>query len=215
MTNAEREEFCLFAAALLAPPDRALVLDLEQEGLYARLNAQVRTWGGAEGIVSALRTRRKGGRLLPVLRKEYRRLFGPHGGAAISLVESTYKPWSTDTGCGMVFAAAPGLLMGDAAVHLLGIYERLSIEVPEEYRSMPDHLVLELEFLALLCRDGQQELINGFIAHHLDWIPELRKELARAGSCSFYRSAVELLHLFIRNEMAAGKVVDRGEKRIH
>ena len=65
---------------------------------------------------------------LPALQEEYARLFGPWD-EKISLVESTYKPWTGDKQCGMVFAASKGLVMGDHALHMLELYRQSSLEV--------------------------------------------------------------------------------------
>ncbi len=115
----------------------------------------------------------------------------------------------------MVFAASTGLLMGDCALHMQEIYRQLSLEVPEEFRSMPDHLVLELEFLALLYRFASDEQIERFIEDHLDWIPELKGAMEKANPHPFYRNAVELIHLFLQHETKNGKVKDHGQKKIH
>lgn len=210
VTTREKETFCTLAASLLAPPDEGLLADLQQEGLRAFLAEGLSRWGGEAQALRAI----LGKRGLPALKQEYDRLFGPYRGKAVSLVESTYKPWAADTTCGMVFAASTGLVMGDPAVHLLDVYREVSLEVPEAFRSTPDHLVLELEFLALLYRDGTPEQIQRFIADHLDWIPNLREEMEQARAKPFYRRAVELIDTFLQNEQQGIK--DRhGQKTIH
>jgi TorA maturation chaperone TorD len=210
MTNAEKERFCAFAAAVLSPPDAALVDDLRQDGLHARLDAYIQAWSGDVRLLSAFSDEPGSDSFLSALQREYMRLFVEREGANISLVESTYKPWTNDRKCGMVFAASKGLLMGDCAVHMLDIYQQLSLEIPEEFRSMPDHLVLELEFLALLYQSGSEEQIERFIEDHLGWIPELKGEMSTANPHPFYRNSVELIHLFLRNEQKNGKVKAHG-----
>lgn len=214
MTDSEKERFCVFAAAILAPPDGAMLDDLEQDDLRRLIGAFVRRWGGG-GQMPALFVR-EGSRddFLSVLQGEYGRLFGQWEGRRISLVESTYKPWTTDKGCGMVFAASTGLVMGDSALHMEAIYRQLSLEVPEAFCSMPDHLVLELEFLALLYRSGSAEQIERFIGDHLDWIPELTAAVEKADPHPFYRDAVGIIHLFLQRE-AKNEGDDHGEKKIH
>ena len=94
-----------------------------------------------------------------MLEGEYERLFLDPEGDMVSLVESTHKPWMTK-GAGGTFDGSKGLLMGDRALHMSEMYRRYSIEVPEELRTTPDHLVAELEFLALLFRCAPEELQN-------------------------------------------------------
>lgn len=215
MTNGEKNRFCAFAAALLAPPDETMVGDLRQVALHAQLDEYVREWGGDRRLPSIFFQKLSRDDLLFTLQGEYSRLFGSHEGEKISLVESTYKPWTVDKACGMVFAASKGLVMGDYAVHMLELYRQLSLEVPEEFRSTPDHLVLELEFLALLYQSASHEQIARFIEDHLNWIPELKEEMEKANPHPFYRNAIELIDLFLQNELKNGKVKAHGEKTIH
>jgi TorA maturation chaperone TorD len=206
MTNQEKERFCAFAAALLAPPDDALAEDLQQDGLLSWLEASAQEWGGERRLASALLQEAKDEDALSVLKREYARLFVDTEGEKISLVESSYKPWTVDKKCGMVFAASRGLVMGDAALHVSELYRHLSLEVPEEFRSTPDHLVLELEFLALLYRSVSHKEVHRFIGDHLDWIGELKKEVEKANPHPFYRNAIRLIASFLQNEARNGKV---------
>ena len=215
MTSGEKERFCAFAASLFAPPDGTIINDLQQDELLSLIEKNVRKWGGDRQLPSALIKEASREDFLSTLQGEYVRLFDQWEGEKISLVESTYKPWTGDKGCGMVFAASKGLFMGDYALHMLELYRQSSLEVPEEFRSMPDHLVLELEFLALMYRFASDEQIEQFISDHLDWIPELKGAMEKAKPHPFYENAVELIHLFLQNETNAGKVKHHGQKKIH
>ena len=214
MTTREKEQICSIAAMLLAPPDTMLVEDLEQEGFRHLLAKCFFKWGRDSEMVSPFICGLDRDSFLGSLQDEYERLFTDMDGVRISLVESTYKPWTMDKECGVVFAASKGLVMGDWAAHILDIYERLSMEIPEGFRSTPDHLVLELEFLALLYQTASQEWVSKFIEDHLDWIPELKKEMEKAGPSPFYSNAVEFVQLFLEHETSDGKVNDHGKKRI-
>jgi TorA maturation chaperone TorD len=216
MTNGEKERFCTFAASLIAPPDEVLAEDLRQADLRMLIEGSVRQWSGDRYLPPLFFIRECGEEaFLSALQGEYARLFGQWEGARISLVESTYKPWTTDKGCGMVFAASKGLYMGDCALHMREIYRQSSLKVPEAYCSTPDHLVLELEFLGLLYQFASHEQIERFIGDHLDWIPELRGELEKADPHPFYRDAIGLIQLFLQNEAKNGKDNDHGQKKIH
>ena len=199
MTNGEKERFCAFTASLFAPPDETMVDDLQQDELLSVIGEYVRKWGGDGQLPTGFIHGADKEETLCALQGEYTRLFGEWE-EKISLVESTYKPWTKDKQCGMVFAASTGLLMGDYALHMLELYRQSSLEVPEAYRSRPDHLVLELEFLALMYRSASDEQIDRFIGDHLDWIPELKEAMEKAKPHPFYGNAVELLHLFLQNE---------------
>jgi TorA maturation chaperone TorD len=198
----------------MAPPDRAMMDDLGQDGLRTLIVECVRRWEGDRQLPPLLVKEGNEEDFLAVLQAEYERLFGQWEGEKISLVESTYKPWTTDKGCGMVFAASKGLVMGDSALHMRAIYRELSLEVPEEFSGMPDHLALELEFLALLYRSGSIERIERFIGDHLDWIPELNAAVEKADPHPFYRDAVGIIHLFLQQEVK-NEGYDHGQKKIH
>jgi TorA maturation chaperone TorD len=206
MTNGQKEQFCVVAAALLAPPDTSLVDDLKQGELRAWLENCVEDLGTDRELLLPFFTESEGNDFLSSLRTEYARLFDQQKETTISLVESTYKPWTADKSCAMVFATSTGLLMGDCAAHMLDLYRQASIEIPDEFRSMPDHLVLELEFLAFLYRVGSEEQSKQFISDHLDWIPELQRKTKEAGTYPFYRNSVELIRLFLQHQAKNGKV---------
>jgi TorA maturation chaperone TorD len=210
MTHEEKNRFCALAAALLAPPDAALVDDLRQAELHSQLSVYVQSWGGDSALLSIFPNGSGRDSFLSGLESDYASLFVDPEGARISLVESTYKTWTADKTCAMAFAAAKGLLMGDSAVHMLNLYQQSAIEIPEEFHSMPDHLVLELEFLALLYQNGSEERINQFIEDHLDWIPELKREVQKVSPHAFYGNSIELIHLFLQNELKNGKVKTYG-----
>jgi len=214
ITNSEKERFCAFTAALFAPPAGAIVDDLQQDEFRSLIGEYARKWGGDGKLQEGFIQEAGKEETLPTLQAEYIRLFGEWE-EKISLVESTYKTWTTDKQCRMVFAASKGLIMGDYALHMLELYRQASLEIPEEYRSTPDHLVLELEFLALMYRHASDQQTERFIGDHLDWIPELKIAMEKAKPHPFYRNAVELLHLFLQHEIKNGKVKDRGQKKIH
>lgn len=91
-------------------------------------------------------------------------------------VESLYKRWSEREG--NAFGAARGLYLGDSARHMMALYQELELEVPQEFASMPDHLSLELEVLALFLEAGNHAAARTFAAEHLDWLADYDEALA-------------------------------------
>ena len=98
--------------------------------------------------------------------------------------------------------------MGDSALHMAAVYEQCGMEVPEDFKWSPDHLVLEMEFLSFLYRFKTDQEIKAFIEHHLDWIPSLREESKRFHPHSFYVSALDILDLFLKRERERLEVVE-------
>lgn len=101
-------------------------------------------------------------------------------------VESLYKAWSGQSG--NAFGASRGLYLGDAARHLSAVYDKLAIEVPAAFASMPDHLTLQLELLALMLEAGNDNAVRDLVSDHFDWLGAYdaalsdRRDLVQAGA---------------------------------
>ena len=215
MTAKEKASFCALASMLLAFPEEETLLMLEREDVRSWLRVQSGQWCTDPDVPAALFAGTDRKDRLTELSGAYDRLFGQWNGAALSLVESTYKPWSAERDCGMVFANSTGLLMGDSALHMNELYKTVHAEVPPEMKSMPDHIVFELEFLSMLYDAAMEEHARCFIAEHLDWISQLKAAIERSDPHPFYRSVVKLIDLFIREEQKTEKAEDHGPKKIH
>jgi len=215
MTPEEKAVFCCFVSVALAEPKNDTMVALGNRALRDWLVSCVNRWSDAYVSLDCLFGPVCGPDGLAVLQKAYERLFDRLNGLAISLVESTYKPWAQGSDCGLVFAAETGLLMGDSALHMNELYKAAAIEVPSDFRSTPDHIVLELEFLSLLYEYGSDEKAKAFIVEHLDWIPMLREQVEKAEPHPFYQCIVELLDLFIKYERNIGKDQSNGTTHVH
>ncbi len=203
MNKRKKEQFCALAAIFLAPPDGQMMKMIEkmgQGGFHSLNEEDLRKWGADPAFLVEFSPSRSPEDFLPVLQAEYERLFACWQGKKISLVESTYKPWTNDSSCPLTFAATKGFIMGDWAFHMREMFHQLGLEVPDEFLSTPDHLVLELEFLSLLYRSANREQIQKFIDDHLDWLGDLKDRVDRAQPHPFYRKVIELIHLFLVHE---------------
>jgi TorA maturation chaperone TorD len=214
MTKTEKEHFSQVMALLFSPPDEEMIEQMAKGNLSAFVAPYVLSWGENLSLLEGLIVKEDPAAYLIHLRDEYERLFLNPGGETISLVESFYKPWSLDPGCPLAFASGKGLLMGDSALHLLEVYRQCGLEMAEEFKSCPDHLVIELEFLSYLYQQATQADIQTFISDHLDWIPLLREALKRFQPNSFYEPVLEILDLFLENEKEP-EVEGNGAKTIH
>jgi len=204
MTNAEKEKFCLLAARLISPPDEQLFAELAEGSIWSFLSEIITEWGGyPQDFAYHFFPHPKQDFILN-LSREYEILFTDIQGEKISLVESTYKKWTTDQSCSLAFANRHGLLQGDYALHMAEIYRQLSLNVPPEFQATPDHLILELELLSLLFRYATPQQIKIFIADHLDWVAELKAAIDRVRPNSFYGRVIELIILFLSYEKKEG-----------
>jgi len=105
--------------------------------------------------------------------------------------------------------------MGDSALHLLEIYHQCGLEASEEFKSCPDHIAMELEFLSYLYQWATDIEIRKFIEDHLDWIPLLKEEFRWVHPHSFYVSVLAVLELFLNRERERLEAEGHGKKKIH
>lgn len=130
---------------------------------------------------------------------EYRKLFLGPIPPYIVPVESVYKRWSLSSECTLGIAGERGYLMGDPALDMIRRYQESGVVVPDLYASMPDHIALELEYMAYLCRNAPEEEQREFRANHFDWIIDLADEVAGYDGTGFYSTAVVMADLINRS----------------
>lgn len=215
MTRQEKEMISQLLASLFCPPDQEMVKQIREGVLHSFFQRYIGVWGGDLDLLNGFLIKSDPEILLKNLEEEYNRLFLESSERYISLVESFYKPWTQDSRCTLLFASERGLLMGDSAIHLIAIYQQCGLEVVEEYKGRPDHIVMELEFLSHLYRWATDFEVKQFIEDHLDWIPLLKEEVERSYPHPFYRSVLEVLDLFLSKEKERLEVEGNGEKAIH
>lgn len=91
-------------------------------------------------------------------------------------VESVYRPWSEDPSTPTALAGSRGYLMSDRAGHVRELYRLAGFTVPAGFEATPDHVSLELDFMASLCRLGNAADQANFLLDHLDWLEELASD---------------------------------------
>jgi TorA maturation chaperone TorD len=207
--------FCQILSSLFCPPDQGMVEQLSQDRLHAFFKSYIQSWEGEIGILKGFFTQSPPQIFLRDLREEHHRLFSDTGDERISLVESFYKPWTQDPHCSLPFAKEKGFLMGDSAIHLSTLFQHCGLEVEGPFKGIPDHIIIELEFLSYLYQEAGDEEIKRFLKDHLDWIPFLKESFEKACAHPFYISLIEILDLFINQEKGRLEKKSDGKKDIH
>ncbi len=202
-------------AALFSPPDPEIIGNIVEERIWLVLKEYVEAWGGDDNLLTGFLFKDPPETFFKDLSSEYHRLFEEEGGEKISLVESFYKPWTQDSLCPLPFAKEKGYLMGDSALHLMALYQHCGLEVSAPFQGMPDHLVLELEFLSFLYSHATDQEVSCVIRDHFDWIPHLKEECEKAQAHPFYLKNIEILQLFLKAEMERLENQNHGKKEIH
>ena len=107
---------------------------------------------------------------LDALKLFYLRCFIGIGKQSALPVESIYKKWTEDPTARLPIAGSTGYLMGDPALHAQYLLNHYQLQVPPDYRMMPDHLLLLLELLSFLLENRPLAESALFLRQHLDWL---------------------------------------------
>ncbi|MBF0624714.1 MAG: molecular chaperone TorD family protein [Magnetococcales bacterium] len=186
----------LLARVFRAEADAALLRHLQSPEIVAALGRP-----GEE--LAAFLTRQGTDRTLADLAEEYTRLFlgpGPH----LSLHEAVLVP------------GGAGLLWGRETAVVKTCMGEAGCAVADQAELLPDHLAVELEFMAHLCAEEAQGWLSGdavgarnaaawqtaFLNGHLGtWVGSVRERLEAARPSPFYAVFAELLCAFVRQEV--------------
>ena len=100
----------------------------------------------------------------------------PH---AVLPIESLYTMRGYD---GETSAKNLRTYLNEPARHMSVVLSDLAVEAPEAFKSMPDHLTIELEVFCLFAEAGNASAAARFAADHLSWIAGYRARLLGAVS---------------------------------
>lgn len=128
-------------------------------------------------------------------------------------IESLYKQWTDDPTAAVSFARQTGFFYGDPALHIQYLFRQFKLEFPEEYRAMPDHLTLLLEFLAFLLEHGTSDQIQSFISDHFDWLDDFILELKKSDTSLFYISITQIANQLVHSSALGYRSEQLGEER--
>jgi len=136
---------------------------------------------------------------LRMLEVEYNRLFVGMGAPLVYPYESLY-------------VAPRGSVVGETVQNLLQLYAQEGLTLSPDFRDLPDHLTVELEFMACLClreealqaredpgrraacRDKERDFL---VRHLLPWVPTFCKEILSVTTLPFYQIMARLTRDFL------------------
>lgn len=99
-----------------------------------------------------------------------------------------------------VYLDQEGNLYGPSAVWAQKFYHQEGFELSGE-GDIPDHLVLELDFLALLLDEDQDDEAEQFLREHFrKWFPLFRERVLNSSTNTFYSTLLTLVDFFTREE---------------
>ncbi|KJU86316.1 hypothetical protein MBAV_001505 [Candidatus Magnetobacterium bavaricum] len=201
LRDTDATSVCRIMALLLSRPDAEWIEALNSGGIYEMLSVYF-----PEGGVD-LAVFRDADYNLQEMLELYNRCFEDNMGSPLYLVESVYKRWSDDPECPTWITGASGYLMGEPALHMLELYRHFGLECGSEFNGRPDHLVLELDFLAFLYENYTEEAALQFIGEHLNWMDELLRSGREVGLSVFYYSVIGLVKAFLDRKMLQYKTL--------
>ena len=99
-----------------------------------------------------------------------------------------------------IYLDQEGNLFGPSAVWVRKFYQQHGFELSGE-GDIPDHLVLELDFLGLLINEGLDEEAEIFLNEHFrKWFPLFRERVLNGSTNKFYSTLLTLIDFFTREE---------------
>lgn len=128
-------------------------------------------------------------------------------------VESLYKQWTDDPAAAVSFARQTGFFYGDPALHVQYLFREFNLEFPKEYRAMPDHLALLLEFLSFLVEHGTAGQVQSFISDHFDWLEDFIQELKKSDTSLFYISITQIVNQLVHSPAIGFRSEHLGDER--
>jgi TorA maturation chaperone TorD len=120
---------------------------------------------------------------------------------------------------GSVYLDGENVTMGDSTLNAMACYREGKFELAEDFREVPDHVAVELEFLYLLTFRENDALAQGssvdfglaaqqktvFLKNHLGrWVGAFCERVRLGAETDFYRMLANLAENFVLREKARG-----------
>ncbi len=143
---------------------------------------------------------------------EFMNLFKVPGGQYVTPYESVFRDTREIAG-----RPVKGLLMGQSAADVRKWYRLAAVDISDEYKDLPDHICLELDYLAHLCAKEQEfatagdsarlqrawEMQRDFLAAHVvSWIGALRDRIHEKSQNVYFRGVADIAVEFTQRDLA-------------
>ena len=145
------------------------------------------------------------------LRHEFTRLFLVPGGGSIAPYESVFRDVRDVEG-----QSVKGLLMGKSAVDVQQWYRLATLDISPEFQDLPDHIALELRYLAAVsamepefAASGEltklrraREMQRDFLAAHIQpWVGEFSVALKDKSKHPFFNALADMVVNFTSRDL--------------
>jgi TorA maturation chaperone TorD len=215
LAPARRDFYRFISAAFLKAPGPELLGQLRDESFQAALG----DWFSA-GVVEKFRRAAEAmdaKDFAQAARLEFTNLFLVPGGQHIAPYESVFRDSREIEG-----REISGLLLGPSAAAVQQWYRLAALEISADFKELPDHIGLELHYLAYLCAKEQEfadggdhgkqtrarEMQRDFLkAHVLSWLPDFAAQIQTKAKLPLYPAIASLAVEFCQNDLASLEAV--------
>jgi TorA maturation chaperone TorD len=209
--SARRGVYTFLSAAFLQSPDRESISRLCQSPPASDETGQAGL-DSLQRLVEYAREAQANSELIEQARREFMDLFRVPGGKYVPPYESVHRDSREVAG-----KRVSGLLMGQSAVDVRKWYRLAALEISDEYKDLPDHIGLELNYLAYLCgkeaefaHGGEEsrlqrtwEMQRDFLAAHVVcWVEDLRTRIREKSDNVYFRAVADLCVEFTGRDLA-------------
>ncbi|NIA14346.1 MAG: hypothetical protein GWP08_09705 [Nitrospiraceae bacterium] len=203
--------YAYLARAFSAPPSSEEIRSLGNIGLLDEA-ASLFSDAMASALQQCAALAANGDEWESLARDEFMRLFKVPGAHYVMPYESVYRDTREIEG-----EEVTGLLMGESAVDVQKWYRLAALDISEDFKDLPDHIALELMYLAHLCIKEREfasahdeahllrawEMERDFLAAHVvAWIVPLRNKICEKTQHPYFRAVAELAVDFSRGDLA-------------
>lgn len=223
LSRARRDVYAFLGGAFLSPPTEQSLRALGEKEFLAGA-AELFGGNALESLRQYAGAAEQTAELQRQAHQEFMNLFKVPGGQYLTPYESVFRD-AREVGGTQV----KGLLMGQSAVNVQKWYKVAAVEISDEYKDLPDHIGLELRFLAHVCTKEQEfsaagdqdrltrawEIERDFLAAHVvSWAVQLRDKLYEKSQHAYFRTVADLLVEFSKRDLATlEKVVGSAAKK--